>query len=144
MKCDGSEGASLGAEVVDLIRAHSMVDRVIVYSFDLTSIICVKRLDPSIRTDALFEPKVSKPVSFIRRLKMVKLALDCGADEIAFHYTLVDRRVTPKAKALGLKVVVWTVDKPGWVKRAESMNIDTLITNNPARMLLERTRLGRV
>jgi glycerophosphoryl diester phosphodiesterase len=142
MKCNGCDDPELAVEVVNLVRAHAMVDRVIVESFELTAIHQVKRIDSRIRTAALFEPSLARPVSFVRRLKMVGLALDCGADEIAFHRALVDRHTVAKAKTSGLKVVVWTVDRPDWIKRGESMGIDALITNDPAQMLFERTRFA--
>jgi glycerophosphoryl diester phosphodiesterase len=30
--------------------------------------------------------------------------------------------------------VVWTVDEPGWIRRAGNFGIHALITNNPAKM----------
>ena len=63
-----------------------------VESFDLPAIAEIKRIDSSIRTAALFEPKLSRPISTIRRLKMVSLARSLNADEIALHHTLISVR----------------------------------------------------
>lgn len=138
MKCDEGEGAVLAAEVAKLCRESRMVDRIIVESFDLSAITEVKRLDAGIRTAALFEPKLSRPISTVRRLKMVDTALAVGADEIALHHTLASKRVVEKAEQAGLEVVVWTVDDPEWVTRAPTLGIKALIANNPATMVHHR------
>lgn len=138
MKCNAGEGAALAAEVVRLSRESRMPNRVVVASFDLDAIAKVKRIDAGIRTAALFEPKLSRPISTVRRLKMVDTALDVGADEIALHHTLASPRVTEKAKREGLEIVVWTVDDPQWLPRARALGVKALIANDPARMVQHR------
>ena len=135
MKCDSDEGPALATEVVRLCRASGMADRVVVESFDLASISEVKKCDAGVRTAALFEPKLTRPVSTLRRLRMIEAALDAGADEIALHHSLAGPRIIEKAKQAGLEVVVWTVDDPSWIERAQKLGIKALIANNPARMI---------
>ncbi len=140
MKCDGDEGATLAAEVVHLIREHQMVDRVVVESFDLSAIAAIKRVDAGVKTAALFEPKASRPISTIRRLKMIKQARQHEADEIALHYTLAAKGVIEKARNEGLEVVVWTVDSAAWITRAQSFGVKALISNDPGRMVQRRLK----
>ena len=106
-----------------------------VASFKLSSLETAKRIDSHIRTAALFEPRLSRPVSLLRSMKMVDLATLCGAEEIALHHSLVSRRVVAKAAGHGLNIVVWTVDDPKWIELARSMGLKALITNDPSRML---------
>lgn len=138
MKSDAGEGARLAAAVVKLTRESPMADRVVVESFDLSAIAAVKKIDPGIRTAALFEPKLSRPLSTVRRFKMVDMAIAVDADEIALHYTLAGSRVVEKAKEAGLEVVVWTVDDPVWIERARALGVKALIANDPANMLHHR------
>lgn len=138
MKSDIAGGGKLADAVVRSIQQNSMRGRVIVESFDLSLIEQVKSLNPSIRTAALFEPKVSRPLSLIRTMKLVDLAKEFGAEEIALHHSLASHRVMGKAKEAGLGVVVWTVDHPDWIERARSLGVTALITNNPALMLAYR------
>lgn len=138
MKCDADEGPALAAEVVRLSRESQMTDRVVVASFDLSAILKVKKIDSEIRTAALFEPRLSRPISTVRRLKMVDAALDVGADEIALHHTLAGPRVIEKASRQGLEIVVWTVDEPAWISRARSLGVKALIANDPATMVRHR------
>jgi glycerophosphoryl diester phosphodiesterase len=141
MKSDESQTKSLAAAVVRLIHDYAYVDRVIVESFDLEAIAEVKRLAAEVRTAALFEPRLERPASLLWKMRTIDLAVAANANEIALHRTLAVRRVVAKALQSGLPVVVWTVDNPIWIKRALTMGVTALITNDPGTMLRERSRL---
>lgn len=135
MKSDDQEVGPLAAAVVSMIEEYSFENRVIVESFNLSAIQEVKRLDPNIQTAALFERRVRRPISLIRGMKRIESAIRAGADEIALHHSLVNRKATEEAAQSGLPVVVWTVDNPAWIERALALGVHALITNNPAEML---------
>ena len=139
MKCETGEGDKLAEQIVRLTRAAGMDDRVVVESFDLAAIAAVKRHDAGVRTAALFEPKLSQPISTIRRSKMIDAALAAGAEEIALHHTLASDRLVQKSREAGLEVVVWTVDDARWIERARSLDIKALIANDPAKMVIARS-----
>ena len=138
MKCDPNDGALLASAVVRQIKAQSISDRVVVESFDLAAIQEIKRIDPSVRTAALFEPKLSKPMSTIRAQTILNLARKHQADEIALHHTLARKKILEDARKEGFEVVVWTVDDPAWIDRARVHQIKALIANNPRRMVEAR------
>jgi len=138
MKSDRADAKALAETVVDEIRNAQITGRVVVSSFDLAAIALVKKIDPAISTAALFEPKLSRPLSAIRRLKMLDLGVEHRADEIALHHSLVSARIVQKAGQLGLPVVVWTVDAVNWIRRAQRLGLKGLITNNPAAMIQQR------
>jgi glycerophosphoryl diester phosphodiesterase len=138
MKSDADEGATLAAAVARSVRESNIARQVVVESFDLSAIAEIKKIDAGIRTAALFEPKLSRPISTIRRLKMVELALRVSADEIALHHTLAGASVVEKARDSGLETVVWTVDDPQWLESARTLNIKALISNDPAKMVRHR------
>ncbi len=138
MKCASREAVDLAAEVVREINEADMSERVVVESFDLSAIAEVKRIDRAVRTAALFEPKFSDPISAVRPLKLIRLAGECGADEIALHRTLANRHLVEKARQAGFEVVVWTVDDAKWIQRAVSLGIKALIANDPAPLVRAR------
>lgn len=142
MKSDTGHGAELAASVIGRIHETNFASRVVVESFDLPAIAEIKRIDSGVRTAALFEPKLSRPISSIRPLKMLDLARQVGADEIALHYTLASPQVVEKAREYGLETVVWTVDEPQWIARARSLGIKALISNDPAMMVRHRNAAG--
>jgi glycerophosphoryl diester phosphodiesterase len=138
MKFEKTGSDILARQCVDLIREYAFTDRVVVECFHLASIAEVKRLDGGIRTAALFEPSIKQPQSILKRLRMVEQAEDCGADEIALHHRLVTPRVVERAAELKMECVVWTVDDPRWVSKAERLGLKALITNNPGPMVKAR------
>ena len=138
MKCERHEAMALATEVVHVIRNMEMTERVVVESFDLRAIAEVKRIDATIRTAALFEPKLSNPIPALRPLAVINQARECIADEIALHHTLARPRLVESARTHGFEVVVWTVDDSRWIARATSMDIKALIANNPAPLVQYR------
>jgi glycerophosphoryl diester phosphodiesterase len=138
MKSQAGNGETLVAEVARAIRKHAIFQRVVVSSFDLSLVRAIKAVDPAIRTAALFEPRVSVPATLVRRTRLVQLAKDFAADEICLHHTLASRRLTEQAKKSQLEVVVWTVDDPEWLERAQARGVKALIANDPGSMLRYR------
>jgi glycerophosphoryl diester phosphodiesterase len=138
MKCERHEANDLAQAVASEIRKFTRRNRVVVESFDLDAITAVKTIDGEIRTAALFEPRFSRPVPTIRRLKMIDMALETGAEEIALHHALASPGVIDKALTAGMDVVVWTVDNNRWITRARSLGIKALIANNPAALIKAR------
>ncbi|HSS21169.1 MAG TPA: glycerophosphodiester phosphodiesterase family protein [Pyrinomonadaceae bacterium] len=138
MKCETCDAAALAGAVVRLTRSSGMADRVVVLSFDHSAIAEVKRLDSTLRTAALFEPKLSQPMTLVRSIKVVDKAVRVGADEIALHYSLAGNRVIDQARERGLEVVLWTVDDPKWIARSRKLGVKALIANDPSAMLAKR------
>ena len=137
MKVDkGDEArADLPEAVVSLISDCDLRNRVIVVSFNLSALARIKRMEPDIRTGALFEPKRSA-ARIMNRRRLISAAIDSGADEILMHRLLATRRLVELAAEKDLRSVVWTVDDLKWLHRAARSGIHALITNNPAAMLL--------
>lgn len=133
MKSDSAaEREPLAKACAKLIDAYSFKDRVFVECFDLPALEVIKRIDPEIKTAALFEPRLLSNQPIISR------ATTIGASAVALHHRLASSSVVQNAKEAGLAVAVWTVDDPAWIERARLMGIDALITNNPAAMLSHR------
>jgi glycerophosphoryl diester phosphodiesterase len=134
MKCGAKEGsADLTQAVAQLIKEHRLHSRVIVVSFDLAAIAQTKLIDSAIRTGALFEPK-SDLTTIVRKQRMIKAAIDHGANEILLHRSVATSGAVRLATESELPAVVWTVDDPKWLGRARRMGIHALITNDPAKM----------
>jgi len=112
-----------------LIAQHRFKDRVIFECFEHSALKIVKNIDSTFKIAPLFQP----PASFI-----LKRALALGANEIALHHRLTNKRLVKKAGDAGLRVVTWTVDDPAWIERAREHGIDALITNNPAALIVTR------
>lgn len=141
LKCDRSDVHNLTARVVETIRAHDMDEAVVIESFTLAAVTDVRRLAPHLRTAALFEPRLARPLPTSRSL--IARARACGAHELALHYTLTTARTVAAAQRAGFPVVVWTVDKPARLQRLAALGVRAVITNDPARMLAKLAELRR-
>ena len=141
MKSDVSARQRLAETCCEYISQSGLKERVIVECFDLEAIRIVKSIDSTIRTAALFEPGL-KALPMTSGTKLVEKALAVGAEEIALNYRLTNERTVSAARDSGLKVVVWTVDDPVWISRANEYGIDAVISNDPK--LMVKTRSGRV
>lgn len=129
MKCDSpAEYKPLAEACCRMIDKYSLKERVVVECFQLSALGIVKEIDPNIKTAALFD-RVFTDQSVVTR------ATEIGAMAVALHHRLGRKNLVGKAKQAGLHVAVWTVDDPIWIDRARAMNVDALITNDPARML---------
>lgn len=137
LKSDGVVSKDLAAGVSTLISGYQLLDRVIVESFTLGNLELVKQIDSRIRTAAPFEPR-REPLSLLSGRRLIRRALKAGAEEIALHRSSVNQRVVSAAKESGLAVVVWTVDSPSYIARAQRLGIKSVITNRPAEMLRRR------
>lgn len=142
IKCTPSEREQAVAASVKLIERFNLQSRVIVECFDLDTIAHVKNVEASIRTAALFEPKLAAPQALFAGQRLIAQARAAGADEIALHYKLAQKRLIHLARNAGLRVVVWTVDDLRWISKARDLEVEAIITNDPARMLAQRTNLN--
>jgi glycerophosphoryl diester phosphodiesterase len=140
MKSESADRERLALACVEALRKSHLKHRVIVECFDLLGIACISSLDPTIKTAALFEPSLATPPRITSGKRLIDHALTVNADVIALHHRLATDRVVHSAKAEGFSVVVWTVDDPAWIARANSCGIDALITNDPANLVRHRDK----
>ncbi|MCA1631460.1 MAG: glycerophosphodiester phosphodiesterase [Acidobacteria bacterium] len=133
LKCSRADASPLASAVVEVLRSRpDAARRSVVESFRLEAVAEVRRIAPHLRTAALFERTLRRRPLTARQ--MCQRALAHGADEIALQRTLASRRAVERARAAGLPTVVWTVDHPSWARRARSLGLRALITNDPARL----------
>lgn len=114
----------LAERCCELVHEFGFEERTIVECFDLN---VLKLVD--LKTAALFDSRIYTDQRLIDR------ALAVGASVLALHHRLAKPALVEKAKLAGLRVVVWTVDDPAWITRAQAMGIEALITNDPAMMI---------
>jgi len=139
LKCKEADVERLTRRVGEILNQTKRTDRIIVKSFKLSVIPLIKQHCPGVRTAALFAPKVK---NVLRKEKyLVKIAEEIGADELSLHYTLATKKLMKKARSRGLKVAIWTADNPRWIKRALRLGLNSIITNDPKKLLARRAAL---
>lgn len=99
--------------------------RSIVISFDPTTLLSLRRLDPSIMLGLLSEdPKAD----------LLKTAVDCGARQVCPRFDLITPQLVADAHRKDLHVVTWTVNDPGKMRAAIDAGADGIMTDVPDRL----------
>ncbi len=147
------EAEPFAKAVLDVVRKHGMATRVTIQSFDWRTLAVVQRLAPEIPTVAL-----SAQQKFLDNIadgrwtagqtlaahdgslpRMVKAA--GAAIWSPFHGDLTEALLA-EARALGLKVVPWTVNDPAVIERLLDWRVDGLISDYPDRVRVAMAKRG--
>ncbi len=120
---DAENGISLA--VAALIAAYEVHDRVLVSSFDMSSIRRIRDLDPSIPLGWIVWGQGIDPSALIARVEA------SGFEAINPHDSLVDAGFVRRAHTAGLTVNVWTVDDPDRMRSLAELGVDSIMTNDP-------------
>jgi glycerophosphoryl diester phosphodiesterase len=148
---DTPDPATFAKLVVEAVRAAAIPQRVTVQSFDWRTLVEVKRLAPEIETACLTIQTQNDDT--------VRQSADGGASPWHAGFALRDhggslpatvkaagcatwsmfwRNLTPtdfaEARALGLKILPWTVNDPSEMRRLIDLGVDGIITDYPDRL----------
>ncbi|WP_305092286.1 glycerophosphodiester phosphodiesterase family protein [Prescottella sp. R16] len=124
------------------VRAAGVVDKVMIQSFDWSSLPLVRAAEPSIPLVMLWnEPKWvtgspwTGPVDYDAvGGDIFAAAQQLGADVMSPTHTLVDANLIEGAHDAGRRVVPWTVDDPARMNELVDLGVDGIITNYPTRL----------
>ncbi len=123
---DAEFGISIA--VAGLVLAFSATHRVIVSSFDMSTILRIRQADPAIPIGWLTFGQAD-PRQIIARAEAHELAA------IHPHDLLVDQAFVDRAHAAGMAVYTWTVDDPDRIRELDRFGVDGVITNDPTTAL---------
>ncbi len=154
-------GASLPPEafarrVIEVIRGAGMAHRTMIQSFDWRTLQVVQKEAPEIRTLYLTSPRTlartaaGGPSPWLagfepeRHGGSVPRAVHAAGGRLwAPNQTYLTRELRDEARALGLKVIPWTVNEPDMINKLLDLQVDGLISDRPDRVqaeLLKRKR----
>jgi glycerophosphoryl diester phosphodiesterase len=148
---DTPDPATFARLVIEAVRAGNVVDRATVQSFDWRTLIEVKRIAPEIETscltiqtmddDTVQQAPDGGPSRWHAGLALrdhggslpaLVKAAGCGV------WSMFWGNLTPKdfaaARALGLKVLPWTVNERGDMRTLIDLGVDGIITDHPDRL----------
>jgi len=142
LKLPGYEG-----RVVDALREAGLLDRALVSSQYMRSLVAVRRLEPRLRLGwsvprvrrdytksvVWMLPALSALVYMRRRLPRLAAGhLGAGrADAVMAHQRLVTPGLVAAVHGAGGELYVWTVDDAAAIRQLEAMGVDAVITNDP-------------
>jgi glycerophosphoryl diester phosphodiesterase len=133
--------------VVDALRRHGLVERTLVSTLYMRSLVTLRELEPRLRL-GWSVPRVKKdyttsPLTLLpayglllnarRRLPTVAAAHVRAkrCDALMAHYKLVTPRLVRALRDAGGDLYVWTVDDPARIRALEALGVTGVITNDP-------------
>jgi glycerophosphoryl diester phosphodiesterase len=133
--------------VVAALRAHGLLERTLVSTMYMRSLVRLRELEPALRLgwsvprikrDYAAWPGMAVPayagVIYLRR-KIVRAArrhLAAGrCDALMVNWRLVSRALVRAVREEGGELYVWTVDDAGQIRRLEALGVTGVITNDP-------------
>jgi glycerophosphoryl diester phosphodiesterase len=131
--------------VLDVVEQHGMAGRVTVQSFDWRTLQAVQRLAPHIPTVALTarqpwldnvaDPRWTAGLTLAAHGGSVpRLVKASGAAVWSPHHADLDATALAEARALGLPVIVWTVNAPADIERMLALGVSGIISDHPDRV----------
>lgn len=141
--------------VLKVIHRYGMERRVLIQSFDWNSLNLVKKLDPKIPIVCLtvtsfhlegkpynLQPYMAGVSPWLAGLDydnyrghVSKLVKDFGGDIVSPYYRDISKEDVVEAHKLGLKMVVWTVDRIDTMANLISWGVDGIITDRPDKLI---------
>jgi glycerophosphoryl diester phosphodiesterase len=133
--------------VVEALRAHGLVERTLVSTTFMRSLVVVRELEPRLRL-GWSVPRARRDYTVTWRTKAFAYAaiarirrrlpeaahrhLTAGrCDALMAHWRLVSRRLVRAVADAGGELYVWTVDDAARIRKLESLGVTGVITNDP-------------
>lgn len=130
--------------ILDVVRANGMAQRVSLQSFDWRTLQIAAQLAPELPTVFLTAqlPRFDTVTSGDWTLGLRAADFDTTADLVAAaggktwspHHSNLSQAVLKRARALGLRVIPWTVNEIADMERLINWGVDGLITDHPDRL----------
>jgi glycerophosphoryl diester phosphodiesterase len=140
-----------------VVRAEGMEMRVTIQSFDWRTLAVVQREAPEIATVYLSAQQIwtdnilagapqGSPWTAGRQLRehgsVPRMVAAAGGRIWSPYFGEVDAAALAEARALGLKVVVWTANEPADIRRMLDLGVDGIISDRPDRARAEMAARG--
>ena len=120
-------GPAWGVEhaVVAALRDRAASARVVILSFDPSTVDTVQKLEPAIMTGLLCEHPSND---------LVERTVRAGARQLVARGDLITSAEIEKAHRAGLQVVAWTINEPEQMHHLIATGVDGIITDYPDRL----------
>ena len=134
-------------ELVNSLREHDLVERAMVSTPHVESLVAIRKLEPGLRLGWTY-PKVSRPwdrkpwarpavlaAMAAMRSRLPRLIRrrvpELGASAIWVFHPLVTRGLAAAAGELGVELIAWTVDEPTRIAELRELGVNGICSNDP-------------
>ena len=135
------------ARVVEALRAHGLIERALVSSTFMRSLVALRALEPRLRL-GWSVPRARRDYTAVAAVDAARLRdgdphpaaaariarrhLDAGrCDAMMAHWRLVSPALVQAVAGAGGELYVWTVDDAARIQALEAMGVTGVITNDP-------------
>lgn len=117
-------------KTIDAVKAHGLFEKLLISSFSADVLVECKNVDPECKTGFLYAPNKA---FFYKQMLFgyVSFAKKIKADYLHPHYFAVTKKYVKDLHKHGIKVNVWTVNKPETVNKMLKCGVDGIITDLP-------------
>ncbi|MFA1548874.1 glycerophosphodiester phosphodiesterase family protein [Actinomadura chokoriensis] len=126
------------ATVVDVLRSHALTHLARILAFDWRVLAEARRHYPEVSRVALLERKTLMPdtrwLAGLSPADPVAAALAVGATAVSPEHAMTTPGLVEEAHALGLPVIVWTVNDHEDMSRFVKYGVDAIVTDYPDRL----------
>jgi glycerophosphoryl diester phosphodiesterase len=135
------------AELAGAIAGHGLVDRAMVSTMEVESLVKLARLEPELRlgltlpktrrdwtSHRWLRPAVGGALALIRRRLPKVIASrsrELGLSAVWVYHPVITRRAVEAANEAGIELIAWTVDDLGRMRRLLEMGVHGICTNDP-------------
>lgn len=149
-----AEPAAFVRALLGVVRAHRLEPRVTIQSFDWRTLRAVQRAAPAIPTACLsarqsWLDNITDDGRWTAGLRpadhggsVPRLANAAGCTVWSPYFGELDAESLAQARALGLKVIVWTVNERADIERMVALDLDGIISDYPGRVREAMTARG--
>ena len=113
---------------IEVLLSKNLGDRLVVQCFDVRTLNYLHNKYSGVRLSYLVDKNAGKFEDFMSQINFTP-------EYLSPHYSLVDEELVSKCRALGIKIVPWTVDKPEDIQRILGLKVDAIISNYPDRVI---------
>jgi glycerophosphoryl diester phosphodiesterase len=117
--------------VISEVRAASMLNQVLIISFDWSVLPLVKSLEPQLQTGILVSTDVWDPHAEHAIDTLLKQARAFGAEWINMDQKLFTDNILHTAHEQGFKLGLWTVNSLEALRHFATVGVDSLTTDRP-------------
>jgi glycerophosphoryl diester phosphodiesterase len=123
---DSPKPAVFAKMIIDALRAHDMIDRTVLESFDYDTLKEAKKIEPTLRTSALTNSWWRSSVSIAR---------ESGADIVSPYYLFISENTVNRLHDMNVKALPWTPDtEKDWAHLIDK-GVDGIITDDPEALI---------
>jgi len=121
-------GTSWGGEhaLVGALRETGEIPRAVVISFDVSVVLNLRRIEPTLMTGLLYDGQLENPL---------EKAVEVGARQLVVRGDLVTPALLSGARKKDLQLVCWTVNHPAHMRMLMAAGVDGIMSDYPDRLV---------